>query len=412
MATARRGTVGQGMAGQPGAGVGMELRHGAPRWGALARRSVLAGACAAALGLAGCSRVPDTIKIGVAQPLSGPLAALGQDMLNGVRLAVDELNQSGFTVDGKRVTLEVVAQDDRADPATGKAVAQQLVESGVVAVVGHLNSGVSIEAAPIYAAKDIPQMAISTHPRFTELGLPGTFRLVANDNLQSRAMGSFAATQLATNAYAVLDDGTPYGKGLADGAARQIEAEKRRVAVRQSFDDKTTDFKALAARLQQERVGVIVSTLNDFQVLALIDALAQIRYTDVNILGGDTIKTIDMLKGDRKVAGIYATSPVLEAREFVTGRQFLDRYDRAFKKASAYGGHYSYDATYVLSAAIQQAKSADPKTITKVLHGINGYAPVTGTMKWDEKGEQRYGAVGVYGMRAGQWELRMRSDRW
>ncbi|AVS73617.1 branched-chain amino acid ABC transporter substrate-binding protein [Paracidovorax cattleyae] len=383
----------------------------AVRGGRRAALAGLAGACAA-LVLAGCSRMPDTVKIGVAQPLSGPLAALGQDMLNGVKMAVDELNQSGFMVDGKRVTLEVVAQDDRADAATGKTVAQQLVESGVVAVVGHLNSGVSIEAAPIYAARGIPQLAISTHPRFTQLGFPGTFRLVANDALQARAMGSFAATQLSASSYAVLDDGTPYGKGLADGAAAQIAQDKRNVSVRESFDDKTTDFKALAGRLQQERVDVIVTTLNDFQVLALIDALVQANYTRVSILGGDTIKTIDMLKGDRKLAGIYATSPVLEAREFIAGRQFLDRYDRAFKRAPAYGGHYSYDATYVLSAAIQQAKSADPREITKALHAINGYAPVTGTMKWDDKGEQRYGAVGVYGMRAGQWELRMRSDRW
>ncbi len=381
------------------------------RRAALAGLAGLAMACAA-LSLAGCSRVPDTVKIGVAQPLSGPLAALGQDMLNGVKLAVDELNQSGFMVDGKRVTLEVVAQDDRADAATGKTVAQQLVESGVVAVVGHLNSGVSIEAAPIYAAQGIPQLAISTHPRFTELGFPGTFRLVANDALQARAKGAFAATQLSASSYAVLDDGTPYGKGLADGAAAQIAQDKRKVSVRESFDDKTTNFKALAGKLQQERVDVIVTTLNDFQVLALIDALVQANYTRVSILGGDTIKTTDMLKGDRKLAAIYATSPVLEAREFVAGRQFLDRYDRAFKRAPAYGGHYSYDATYVLSAAIQQAKSADPREITKALHAINGYAPVTGTMKWDEKGEQRYGAVGVYGMRAGQWELRMRSDRW
>ena len=67
---------------------------------------------------------------------------------------------------------------------------------------------------------------------------------------------------------------------------------------------------------------------------------------------------------------------------------------------------------YVLSAAIQKAKSADPKDITKMLHSINGYAPVTGTMTWDEKGEQRYGAVGVYELRNGDCELRMRSDRW
>ncbi|MEZ4128477.1 ABC transporter substrate-binding protein, partial [Salmonella enterica] len=157
MATGRWVTVGQGSAARRKRS-GREAAAGRGP----ARRALLAGACIAALALTGCSRVPDTIKIGVAQPLSGPLAALGQDMLNGVRLAVDELNQSGFKVDGKRVTLEVVAQDDRADAATGKTVAQQLVESGVVAVIGHLNSGVSIEAAPIYAAQGIPQLAIST----------------------------------------------------------------------------------------------------------------------------------------------------------------------------------------------------------------------------------------------------------
>ena len=80
-------------------------------------------AVATAALLTGCGKVPDTIKIGVAQPLSGPLGALGQDLLNGVTLAVDELNKSGYTVDGKRVTLEVVSVDDKADAATGKAVA-------------------------------------------------------------------------------------------------------------------------------------------------------------------------------------------------------------------------------------------------------------------------------------------------
>ena len=81
------------------------------------RLSLSALAAASVLGLAGCSKVPDTIKIGVAQPLSGPLGALGQDLLNGVNLAVAELNKSGYTVDGKRGTLELVSVDDKADAA-------------------------------------------------------------------------------------------------------------------------------------------------------------------------------------------------------------------------------------------------------------------------------------------------------
>jgi branched-chain amino acid transport system substrate-binding protein len=369
-------------------------------------------AVAATALLAGCGKVPDTIKIGVAQPLSGPLAALGQDLLNGVNLAVAELNKGGYSVDGKVVKLEVVPVDDRADAATGKTVAQQLVDSGVVAVIGHLNSGVSIETAPIYAAKDIPQIAISTNPKFTQLGFPTTFRMVANDTLQARAIGSFAATQLGASRYAALDDGTPYGKGLADGAAEQLKAEKKEVVVRKSFDDKTTAFDALAGELKAARVEVIVSTLNDFQAIALLEALKKVDHTKVRLLGGDTIKTTDMAKGAGIVEGIYATSPVLEAKEFATGKPFLEKYVAEFKKPPAYGGHYSYDSTYVLSAAIQKAKSADPKDITKAMHSINGYAPVIGTMTWDDKGEQRYGAVGVYELRGGGWELRMRSDRW
>ena len=367
---------------------------------------------AAATLLSGCGKVPDTIKIGVAQPLSGPMAALGQDLLNGVNLAVDELNKGGYTVDGKRVTLEVVAVDDKADAATGKAVAQQLVDAGVVAVIGHLNSGVSIEAAPIYAAKDIAQIAISTNPKFTQLGLNSTFRMVANDTRQARAIGSFAATQLSASHYAVLDDGTPYGKGLTDGAAAQLKAENKEVVVRKSFDDKTVEFDALAGELKAARVEVIVSSLNDFQALALLKALQKVGHTQVKLLGGDAVKTTAMAKGAGLIEGLYATSPVLEAKEFTNGKPFLKKYIDAYQKPSTYGGHYSYDSTYVLTAAMQKAKSADPKDIIKAMRTINGYAPVIGTMSWDEKGEQRYSAVGVYELRGGAWELRMNSDRW
>ena len=362
--------------------------------------------------LTGCSNIPDSIKIGVAQPLSGPLSALGKDLLNGVQLAVNELNKANFSIEGKRVTLEVMSVDDKADAATGKAVAQQLVDAGVVAVVGHLNSGVSIETAPIYAAAGIAQIAISTNPKFTQLGHETTFRMVANDNMQARAIGSFASSQFGDVRVAALDDGTPYGKGLTDGAVEQLKAEKREVVLRQSFDDKTVAFDELAAKIKSEKVGVIVSTLNDFQAVALIAALAKIDYTNVRLLGGDTVKTTDMVKAAGQIQGIFATSPVLEAKEFVAGRPFLERYLEAFKVPPAYGGHYSYDSTYVLTAAMQAAKSVKPKDVTAALRRTNGYAPVTGTMKWDEKGEQRYAAVGVYELRRGSWELRMRSDRW
>ena len=82
------------------------------------RRVALLGLVSSAF-LTGCmNSIPDVIKIGVAQPLSGNLASLGNDLLNGVKLAVDELNKEGFKVKGKSVTLEIVAVDDRSNPAS------------------------------------------------------------------------------------------------------------------------------------------------------------------------------------------------------------------------------------------------------------------------------------------------------
>lgn len=383
-----------------------------PRRHALRVTALAVAVVSASLLLQGCDSPPSTIKIGVAQPLSGNLAALGQDLLNGVNLAVAELNKEGFRVKGKLVTLEVVAMDDRANADTGKEVARQLVASGVVAVIGHLNSGVSIAAAPIYAEKNIAQMAISTHPQFTQLNLPTTFRLVANDNLQAKAIGSFSGSKFQASKYAVVDDSTPYGKDLAAGAIKELVAAKKDIALKQSFDDKTREFDDLAGKIKEAGVEVIVTTLSDFQNLALLEALKKVNYTKVNMLGGDTIKTTDMLKGAGIVNGLYSTSPILEAREFPTGRLFLEKYLAAYKVAPAYAGHYTYDAMHVLAAAIRRTESAKPADIVQALRKIDGYAPVTGSMRWDEVGEQRYGVIGVSVARAAQWESQVRSDNW
>ena len=377
-----------------------------------ATRLLAATAVAATALLTGCDNTSSVVKIGVAQPMTGNLASLGQDMYNGVKLAVDELNKGGFKIKGKPVLLEVVSVDDRANADTGKQVAQQLVDAGVVAVIGHLNSGVSIAAAPIYAEKSIPQLAISTNPKYTELGLPTTFRLVGNDTLQAKAIGSFAAGQMAAVKLAVVDDGTPYGKGLAEGAAAELKKAGKEIAIRQTFDDKTTAFDELAGKLKEGKVDSAVVILNDFQVVALIEALKKAEYTQIKILGGDLIKTTAMLKAAGVVQALYATSPILDAKEFPAGAKFLASYQAAYKMDPAYGGHYSYDATHVLAGAIKRAESAKPKAIMDTLRAIDGYAPVTGSMKFDAKGEQRYGVISVYTARNGGWDSLVRSDSW
>ena len=130
------------------------------------------------------------------------------------------------------------------------------------------------------------------------------------------------------------------------------------------------------------------------------------------MLGGDTIKTTLMLKSTGVLKGLYTTSPILEPREFTAGAAFLDKYRAKYKIEPAYAGHYTYDAMHVLAGAIRRAESAKPEKIVQTLRKIDGYAPATGSMKWDEVGEQRYGVIGVYSARGSTWESQVRSDSW
>jgi len=139
------------------------------------RPAKLSLAVALALGLAACGQKEEpkkaekaaapaapagpVVTIAHAGPLTGGIAHLGKDDENGVALAVAKANESKMvTIDGKPVTFKMVSEDDQADPKVGTTVAQKLVDAKVAAVVGHLNSGVSIPSSEIYSKAGIPMI--------------------------------------------------------------------------------------------------------------------------------------------------------------------------------------------------------------------------------------------------------------
>lgn len=362
--------------------------------------------------LAACDSVSSTVKIGVAQPLSGPLASWGQDMLNGVQMAAADINKEGLRVKGKPVTLEIISMDDKSNADEGKKAAQTLIDAGVIAVIGNLNSGVSIPAAPLYNQARIPQLAISTNPKFTQLGFDTTFRIVANDNLQAKAIASFAIDQIKGQVFTLLDDGTPYGKDLAALLVATLRKANKTIGLQLSLDDKKTDFNDVAPKIKEAKSDCLITVLNDFQIGPLIDALSAIEYTDVTILGADGLKTPETLKNVGRVKRIYASTSILDAQEFSAGRPWLERYRALYKKEPVYGGHYAYDALFVLAAAMRRAGSTEREPLIETLHKIDGFAPITGSMKWTAEGEQRFGVVGIYSATSSGWEGLMRSDAW
>ena len=96
------------------------------------------------LGLAFSGAANAQIKIGVAGPITGPNAAFGAQLKNGVEQAVEDINAAGG-INGQK--LQIVVGDDVSDPKQGVSVANKFAAEGVKWVVGHFNSGVSIPAS-------------------------------------------------------------------------------------------------------------------------------------------------------------------------------------------------------------------------------------------------------------------------
>ena len=155
-----------------------------------------------------------TVKIAHAGPLTGGIAHQGKDDENGVRLATDQANDKKIRIGGKLVRFEMQSEDDQGDPKIGTTVAQKLVDARVAAVIGHLNSGVTIPASEIYNKAGIPVISGSaTNPALTERGLKGVFRTVGRDDQQGPAIAAYIAGELKAKTAAIVDDKTSYGEG-------------------------------------------------------------------------------------------------------------------------------------------------------------------------------------------------------
>ena len=187
------------------------------------------------------------LKIGHVAPLTGGIAHLGKDNELGAQLAAKEINAAGGVKIGDQVyEVVILGEDDKADPKEGTLAAQKVVDSGAVAVVGHLNSGTSIPASKIYSDANMTQISPSaTNPKLTEQGFKTTFRVVANDNQQGGVLANYAHDALKAKTMAIVDDRTAYGQGLADVVEKVAKEKGIKVVAREFATDKTTDFNAI-----------------------------------------------------------------------------------------------------------------------------------------------------------------------
>jgi len=342
------------------------------------------------------------VKIGSVAPLTGTQAHLGKDNDNGARLAIDEINAAGYTIAGKKITFQLVSEDDQADPKTATIVAQKLVDQKVRGVVGHLNSGTTIPASKIYHDAGVAQISPSaTAVMYTAQGFNTAFRVMANDSRQGGALGKFAAKQLAAKSIAIIDDRTAYGQGLADEFERVAKAHGVNIVGREYTTDKSADFFAILTSIKGKKPDIIFFGGMDAQAAPMIKQMKTLGLT-AQLLGGDGLRSAEFTKlAGVDAEGVIASSPGVALNKMPGGKEFIAKFETKYGKIQIYAP-YAYDAVHTLVEAMKHADSIDPVKYLPELAKTDRNG-ITGRIIFDEKGDIKNGAVTLYQIKGGDW---------
>jgi len=357
------------------------------------------------LAFAGAASAQQVVKIGHVAPISGPSAHLGKDNENAARMAIDELNSKGFAINGQKVTLQLVSEDDGADPKQGTAVAQKLVDARVNGVIGHLNSGTTVPASKIYDDAGIPQISpATTAPQYTAQRFPGAFRVVASDVKLGSTLGKYAVDTVKAKNIAIIDDRTTYGQGVADQFAKGVKGPGVRVVGREFTSATATDYTAILTSIKARKPDLIFFGGMDSVAGPMLKQVKALGI-EARFMGGDGMCT-DAL-GRLAGAGLGEGKVICAEAGGVKGPQekvmedFRARYKKKFNMDVQLYAPYVYDAVMVMATAMQNAKSADPARYLPELKKIK-YEGVTGTIQFDDKGDIRDGALTLFTYKGGK----------
>lgn len=358
---------------------------------------------ASLLGVDARAQPTREIGIGFAAALSGAEGHYGKDMEHAARVAIDEANARNPQIGGQAVRFKLVSEDDAADPKTGAAVAQRLVDRGVVAVVGHFSSGTSIPASRIYNAAGIAQISpTATNPALTSQGYRNVFRVINSDVQLGNYAGRYTVAGRAFKRIAVVDDRTAFGQGMADQFVKAAKASNGTIVVREFTTNKSVDFASVLTRLKGMQVDMIFFGGQDGQAGLMARQMKQLGMRAV-LMGGGGFRNKHFIRTAGPGAeGTLSWDYGMPLSRMPGGKELIAKMKARYNVEPEDFAPFSYDATWAVIHAIVKADSADPKAFLPALAAIE-FDGVTGRIKFDARGDLVDPPATLFEVRGKEW---------
>lgn len=336
----------------------------------------------------------DIIKIGMGAPMTGGDASYGIDISQGGFIAVKDHGElHGFT-------FELVAEDDGGTPEGGAAVANKFAsDPAYVAVAGHIYSGATSAAMPIYEKAGIPMLSPSASlPELTKMGSAVFNRVVFTDARQGPPAAEYLYNKLNVRRLAVLHDGGDYGKGLAEAVAARFTELGGEVVATEAITKGESDYTAVLSAVAAKKPEALYYGGYTAEGAIILNQMKQTGLENVYFFGDDGTYGADFLartgpNGEGAIATIAPIppdSPELEA----FNAAYLEAYGKEAGSLSPYTWN-GYDATAGLISAIKSVAILGDSgnlyvprgALVRAVRTLTDYRGIGGTYSCDPTGE-------------------------
>ncbi len=358
----------------------------------IAAFGVMAG-CSAKAANKGNSASGSTINVGVNIELSGVGGGYGEQVNNGINLAVSKINKDGGVKVGKKTyKLKTTTQDNKTATSTAASIAASLTsKQKVSALIGPATTNAATAALSNATKASVAQISPSATAADYTLQKSGkvqpyAFRTAFTDDFQGTQAAHFVDQDLKAKKVAVLaDNSNDYGKGLAAAFKKEY---KGKIVATQYFQSGDKDFNAVLTSLKNKGFDALYIP-GYYTEIGLIIKQARGMGINTPIVGGDGMMDPSLTKiaGAKNVTNVYYTTPfsTLSAKTDKTVADFMDAYKAKYHTTASAFNALGYDSVYLLKQAIVDAKSTNSVDIAKALGKVKNLKGVTGTMTIDSK---------------------------
>lgn len=336
--------------------------------------------------LTACRPSAEPVRIGLAGPFSDPV---GGPMRKAAELAVEEINAAGG-IGGRPIAL--IARDDSGDPDSAVSVAADLVAEGVVAVIGHVYSGTTLAAAPVYGAGPSPIPVITPSSSSPEVAQAGrhVFRLCPTDLEHGAALATWIRNGLHLTRASVLYLNNPYGRGVRQSFVARFTGLGGVILESDPYLGGTPDVGIFLDRIRASgKSEFLVVAGNRTEALAVLVQARQ-RGMMLPVFGGDGLEGLEqdgpIAEGVTLTAAYFPTLDTPQNQRFV--RTYLAKYPGSVPPNQPAAG--AYDAVYLLRDIIGVSGSGRRAIIAALSTlgtGIPPYQGVTGILAYDGQGD-------------------------